>query len=344
MAITIKDVAARAGVSCATASLALNGKNVNEETRKRVIQAAEYLKYYRSSVARNLITGRSNTVGLYVLNSCQYDDLTETVSYYHLIRGVIGSIEKHGFSLDFAVKNWEDSPKEFLLGKAYSRSVDGMLIIPQYALGNYDFVQELEGANFPFVVLNPTAQLQKHRNVTVDNYSGMYFVLKFLSSVGIKTVGFINGPQEHYDAITLQLSFLEHLSRFGLELYNDTVYHGNFTQKGGYQTAKELISVGLPDAIVCSNDEMAVGAMRLLMQKGIRVPEDISIFGYGDGEIAQAVYPQLSTVFFSMYDVGKLAANRLMEIILNPETSEENLQVLVEPKLILRESCRLQTH
>lgn len=340
MQVTIREVAKAAGVSCATASLALNGKSVNEDTRQRVIQVARNLGYQRNTIAHNLITGKSSTIGMYVLNSPYWTDMTETVSHYHLLRGVLFAIAERGYSLNFEVHSWGDSPEAFLLSKAFSKSIDGMLIMPQFLSGAYSFVNALEERDFPFVMLNPASPIKRFRNVTVDNYTGMFRVLQHLSKSNLRHVAFVNGPREHLDALTREHSFIDNLSRFSMKLFHGMVFNGKFTFEGGYAAACELLKHGRPDAIVCSNDAMAAGVLRALTIWGIRVPDDVSVVGYEDTEYALATYPQLTSVRFSLFDVGRLAATRLLEIINEPEKSVDHLQVLVEPELIIRESCK----
>lgn len=340
MPVTLREVAEMAGVSCATASLALNGKEVNENTRQRVFIAAQALNYQRNSLARNLITGKSHTLGLYVLGSRDESDLTGTISYYRLLRGVIDEIACVGYSLHFEVCNWDDDPMGFLAGKALSRAIDGMLVIPQYINHSYDFVALLERERFPFVVLNPSSPIRGHRNVTVDNYTGMYRVCEFIHQRGSRRVGFINGAVGHYDTVTRGDSFMDNLARFGLTLSGGREFFGRFTIEGGRQACEEMLECDKPEVIVCADDYMAAGALQALHACGIRVDSDIGVIGYDDADIASAVTPRLTTVHFSMYNVGRLAARRLLDLLADQEKGEANVQLLVEPKLIVRESCR----
>lgn len=339
MAVTLREVAELAGVSCATASLALNGKEVNENTRQRVFLAARTLNYQRNELARNLITGRSNTIGLYVLGDKTDADLTGGFSYYRLIRGVNDEIGGAGYALHFEVCDRDDDAMEFLSGKLRSRRVDGMLVIPQYVTHSYDFAVALERERFPFVVLNPASPIRGHRNVTVDNYTGMYRVCEFIARRGALRVGFINGAAGHYDTVTRGGSFLDNVDRFDLTLAGGRVFFGHFTVDGGREACEEMLSCCSPEVIVCANDYMAAGVLQSLSSRGIRAGVDIGVIGYEDADVAAALTPRLTTVHFSMYDVGRMAAKRLIDLLADPEKGESNVQLLIEPRLVIRESC-----
>lgn len=339
MTATLKDVAALANVSRATASLALNGKEVNEDTRQKVLKAAKKLNYYKSSVARNLITGKSNTIGLYILNSDESPNLTEECSYFYLlIKGIIGEIENHGYTFNFEEGRWKDVlEKDFLVEKAYSRSIDGMIIIPQYVY-QYNFVTELDKVKFPYVIVNPSLPVNGRNSVVVNNYQGSALAVEYFNSIGIKNIGFINGPKNHYDAVVREKSFIENILLYGMSLHNGHVYYGDFTIEGGYRAACEMISRGpVPQAIFCSNDYMAAGAMSALREKGLEIPKDVSVIGFDDIDVSRAVYPKLTTLNYSIFEVGKSAATRLLQLIKGEEIPNDPL--VIETKMVIRDSC-----
>ena len=339
MPATLKDVATLANVSRATACLALNGKEVNEDTRKKVLEAAKKLNYYKSSIARNLITGKSNTIGLYILNSDKSPNLTEECSYFYLlIKGVIAEIEKHGYTFNFEEGNWNDVLENgFIVKKAYSRSIDGMVIIPQYVY-QYSFIPELEKVKFPYVIVNPSSPVNGKNSIVVDNSKGVALAVEYFHSVGIKNVGFVNGPKNHYDAVVREKSFIENILRYGMSLHNGCIYYGDFTIEGGYGAAREMISKGhVPQAIFCANDYMAAGAMCALREKGLEIPKDVSIIGFDDIDVSRAVYPALTTLNYSIFEVGKSAASRLLQLINGENVGNSALSIAT--KLMVRDSC-----
>ncbi|AOQ23494.1 HTH-type transcriptional repressor CytR [Moorella thermoacetica] len=340
MKTTLKDVAALAGGSLATASLALNnGKGVSAETRQRVLAAARKLNYVQSSIGRNLITGRSYTVGLYILNAQNNPDLTgECAYFYPLLRGVWNVAEKEGYSLNFAVKLWEEiEQSNFIIQKALDQSIDGMIIIPQYTY-YYSFLQELERIGFPYVLINPVTCLDRGKSITLDNYLGASLATQYLIDQGVTRLGFINGPPNHHDAIVRERGFIETAARAGIKVDRELIEYGDFTTRSGYQAMNKILErEGAPEGLFCANDYMATGAMHALYNHGYRVPQDVAIIGYDDTDVASSVYPQLSTVRNPTYEIGQAAMQRLLAYI----QGETGLpEIVFKPELIIRESCR----
>ncbi|CEP69529.1 Transcription regulator HTH, LacI [Moorella glycerini] len=340
MKTTLKDVAALAGVSLATASLALNnGKGVSAETRERVLAAARKLNYVQSTIGRNLITGRSYTVGLYILNASNNPDLTGECSYFYpLLRGVWSEAEKEGYSLNFAVKLWEEiEQSNFIVQKALDQSIDGMIIIPQYNY-HYSFLQELERLGFPYVIINPMICLDRGKSIALDNYLGAALATQYLIDQGFTRLGFINGPPNHHDAIIREKGFIETAARAGIKVDRDLIEYGDFTTRSGYQAMNRILTRGVvPEGLFCANDYMASGAMHALYDHGYLVPRDVAIIGYDDTDVASSVYPQLTTVRNPTYEIGKAAMQRLLSYI-KGETSLQ--EIIFKPELIIRESCR----
>jgi len=263
MNTTLKDVAALAGVSIATASLALNdGYGVNVNTKEKVVQAAHKLNYVQSSVGRNLITGKSNTIGLYILNSRNNPDLTGECSYfYSILRGVLSVAQQNGYSLSFCVKTWEEiETSNFFALRSRDRSNDGMIIIPQYNY-HYSFLQDLEKYDFPYIIFNPNTTTNKSKRISLNNYLGARLATRHLINLGIDSIGFINGPENHYDAVVRERGFLEELVQ-GEKVKAEEKWfeRGDFTTKSGYEAMERILKGGTPpNGIFCSNDYMAAG-------------------------------------------------------------------------------------
>jgi DNA-binding LacI/PurR family transcriptional regulator len=343
---TLKDVAALARVSLTTASHALNGKEVNEETRKRVIEAARKLKYYKSSIGRNLILNKSNTIGMFVLNSKMSKDMTEDISYYYgLIKGALASIQKHGYLFNFEVVYWEDiANSDFIDRKIYGRSLDGMILIPQF-MYYYNFLSSLENEQFPYIIINPSTNIKSQSRVVFDNYKGGYLAADYLLGLGHENLAFINGPENHYDAYQREKGFFARLLEGGVKFDRKKIVYSDFTTDGGYEAMENIIrkNVELPTAVFCANDYMASGAMGAVYDEGLKVPEDISIIGYDDIDVARAVYPKLTTIRSPVKEIGFEAAERVLAMVedRDGDTKAQLNEIIFEPALVERGStCR----
>lgn len=341
MPVTLQDVANLANVSVATASLALNGKAVNAQTRIKVLEAAQKLNYVANSIGKNLISGKTNTIGLYILNTRKDSDLTEECSYfYNVLRGVLNVTEKFGYSFHFDIGFWEDSGNNNqLIQKIYSHSFDGVIIMPHY-VHHYFFLDTLEKLHFPYVIYNPNINIDPAKCIFVDHYAGAQKATGYLIDNGFTRIGFINGPENHFDAVNRGRGFFNTLINRGLQVYNEYIANSNFTIQGGYLAMQQIMAnnATLPEALFCANDYMAAGAMKALYQMGYQVPRDISIIGYDDTDIARGIFPALTTIQNPTFLMGQLAAERLFDIILEKDSPQE--AIILNPKLMVRESCR----
>ncbi len=345
MSATLKDVAALAGVSLTTASHALNDKPVNEHTREKVNAAAKKLKYHTSAIGRNLITNKSNTIGMFIINSNRTTDMTEEISYYYaMLKGALSSIQQHDYVFNFEVVYWEDiDDKNFIAKKVFSRAIDGMILVPQF-MYHYSFMSLLEEEKFPYVIINPSISIRPENTVRIDNYRGGYLAADYLLSLGHKDMTFINGPENHKDSYDRERGFLSRLLESGFRFDRNNIVYSDFTNEGGYAAAKELLTNAgrRPTAIFCSNDYMASGAMTAVSEAGLKVPGDMSLMGYDDTDIARCIYPGLTTMRSAVKELGFMAAERVLELVdrrgNNPEELTALGEIVLEPTLVKRGS------
>ena len=209
---TLKDVAALAGVSTATVSLALNGGPVNEKTRETVKKAARQLNYFPNKIGRMLKSGRSNTIELVILTSGAVPNIVRGTSLFHyLMEGILAVADEHKLAMRFAVKSYEDDDVNAYFSELVGgRTVEGVIIVPQFAQAQ-GFTQLLEQAGFPFVMLRPAAFGTDVSFVDMGNYEGARMVAELLVGCGARRLGIINGPAIHVDAIERERGFTETL-------------------------------------------------------------------------------------------------------------------------------------
>jgi len=334
---TLKDVAALAGVSTATVSLALNGKAVSEETRRLVQTCAKQLNYVPNRIGQTLITGKTHTILMVILNSTRYTNLVvDTTFFYNYIEGVLESAGKFGYSVTFDVKNWEDPDlDDFFYQKAHGKSVDGIIIIPQY-IRPMSFLKILDG--FPFVVLNSHIQDEKISSFRVDNYLGGRLVARYMQKCGYKSIAFINGPDEHYDASERRRGFFDVFKMVKAADPDIVEDSGDWTIRCGFEAAERIFAKKHVDAVFCGNDFMASGVLRYIYKKGLTVPEDVSLIGYDNIGLSKAIYPRLTTVDGRLPDIGYGLGEMLLSRI--EESSVNTPAALLKPKLIIRESSK----
>jgi len=304
---TIKDVAKRAGVAISTASYALNGHDkIKGATRERVLQAAKELNYRKNGLAMDLKMSKTNTIALIL------SDLIGPF-YSELIRGVQELVLEKGYDLIVCSSYGDESSTaaKFLR----ETRVDGVILLAHNIKS--DFIRESAREGFPIIVLDRHLTDNPHIvSINVNNHEGAYEATNYLIKKGKSSIAFISGPKNSTDSQDRLAGYRQGLEDRGLTYYSKWTINGKFTQEGGYQATKILINQGeIPEAIFYANDEMAIGGLEALKDNNISVPEEISIIGFDDIQIASYLHPPLTTMRQPKYEVGKLASHVIFQIL-----------------------------
>jgi DNA-binding LacI/PurR family transcriptional regulator len=333
---TLKDVAGLAGVSTATASLALNDGRVSEETRQRVLAVARRLNYVPNRIGRMLHTGRAKTICLLFMTSPSHADIVHHTSlYYYLIEGVLAIADRAKYSLRLEVKSHEDPDLLLFFDQVVGdRSLDGIIIVPQF-LTDYPFLHTLQTRSFPYVMFRPARFGTDVNYVDIENAEGGRLVAHLFARLGHTKIAMINGPETHVDAIERERGFMEGLSSAGIHLL--VRRHGDFLIQSGFSAMKNILAELKPDAVFCANDYMAAGAIKFLWEAGLRVPQEISVVGYDNNDICEGIIPSLTTVDHRLEELGQCLTRGLLDLI---EGTVPNIRKSIVPRLIERQSHR----
>jgi DNA-binding LacI/PurR family transcriptional regulator len=331
---TLREVAELAGVSVATASTALNRGQVKESTRQRVLDCAKQLNYVPNRIGRTLNTGKSNTIALLMMTSVQYTDIVHKTSlFYYLQQGVLTVVDRANYSLRLEVKAHEDPelPDYFerIIG---DKTLDGIIIVPQYRR-DYPFLYTLQKHSFPYVMMRPACFGKDVNHLDLENYHGGQLVAQLFAERGATKVAMINGPETHVDAIERERGFFEGLVAAGVKKV--TKSYGDFTVPSGTVAMEGIMKEFTPDAVFCANDYMAAGAMKVLREHRLRVPDDVAVVGYDNTDLCLALDPTLSTVDYRAEEVGRCMATGLLDLVAGKVKS---LAMAVRPILVERES------
>ncbi len=300
MSVTrIKEIAELAGVSPSTVSNALNGqKNVGKSTRDRILKICKEQGYSPNIIGKSLKTGRSNTV---VFNFSDFD----RSFYLKIIQGISDHLTQNGYDLIICTNT---SSKNFMK----SSFAHGAISLDS-KMANDDLISSAE-ENFPIVVMDRMVDHPYIRSVIVDNYPIMCQLVQKIIDKGVRRFSFIGGISDTLDNQERYQAFLDTLKKNGIEFDSKNYYHGDFREKSGYQAAKIImLSESLPEAVVCANDNMAVGAMHALQESGLQIPADIAISGFDNADTSKLA--GLTTVSIPRYESGFLAAKYLLEMM-----------------------------
>lgn len=318
---TIKDVAKLAGVAVSTASYALNNVNkVSPATMKKVQEAARELNYFKNGFASDLKRTKTNTIALILR------DLSGPF-YSELIKGVQEVTTANGYDLIAcsSVGGAQSTAAKFLKEKR----VDGAIILAHNITN--DIILESAREGFPIVVLDRKLNHEFVYQVEVDNIHGGYTATEYLINKGFREIGYVSGPMNSHDNEMRFDGYMAALKDHGIQYQSKWKLSGDFTREGGYRATKMLIAQRrLPESIFYANDEMAIGGLQAFKENKISVPDDISIIGYDDIQLAEYVSPALTTVRQPKYEVGALAVHVVFQALAKEDSVENYYNLSTE--------------
>jgi LacI family transcriptional regulator len=331
MPVTIKDVALESGVNISTVSRALNNAyGVNDETRKHVMEVARRIKYRPNYVARGLVTGRSQTIGLVV------SDIRNPF-FAEVARGAEDAAHRAGRDVVLCNSDLNAEKQMGYFDSLLAKRVDGIVMNSVAALSRAQ-QDQLWAAGLPIVLLNRSSGYRRFSSVLGDNLAGGEIAGNYLIDLGHTKVGHITGPRAHGNLTDRAKGFLKVFHDRGLP--KPEVICGKHTFAGGYKSANQLLG---PDrkitAIFAGNDVLAFGCIRAAIEKGIRIPDDLSIIGFDNVEISQITNPPLTTIDQPKYEIGKAAIEMLLKMMAKDGIREPEHRT-IGVRLIERQSCR----
>jgi LacI family transcriptional regulator len=306
-AITIHDVAKKAGVSFKTVSRVLNNEaNVSAETQDKVRKAISALQYSPSIAARVLAGNRSFLVGL----------LYDTPSSYYTHSVQMGALERcreAGFHLVLEKCSSEarDATATILVNIKHTR-LDGVILTPPLS-DNQAVRESLVEQKIPHVLISPPKLEPGVSSVTMDDRRAAFDMTQYLISLGHRRIGFIKGLSRHGAALLRLLGYEDALRSSGIKLDETLVKDGNFRFQSGADAAEQLLrQKERPTAIFASNDEMGAGVVATAHRLGVSIPRELSVVGFDDVPYASVTWPALTTVHQPIVEMGAAAAGLLI--------------------------------
>ena len=318
-------MAREAGVSISTVSNALNGVDVlRPETKQHILAVAERLNYVPNLNGRNLKSQYTNVIGLFVTSV--------RGEYYNILADAIYQrCKKYGYELNIFVSEKSETMMTNILG----RRIDGAIILNRH-IGEREITLFSE-TQTPIIFIDREIEGEKMASVVFDSYHEGELVAEYLVGLGHRTFVYMDGPNDNYDNIHRLKGFREGLSSKNITLEKDYIIRGRFEKETAYRSMKQFVDSGrpLPEAVFAANDVSAIGAIEALQDAGIRVPEQVSVVGCDDIEIAHLVKPSVTTVRTSFEKQGMLAADHLIALIRGEEKGSINV---LQGRIIPRES------
>jgi len=329
---TMMDVAKLAGVSTATVSRFINSPDtVREATREKVTRAMKTCNYKYNALARGFVTKKSNTIGLIIptISNPVFADST---------KGVQDCADKRKMQVILGNSYYKYDKEENLVKTLREKQVDGLIITTTNLKG--DVLKTLLDENFPFVLLFSTVKGGPLSAVGVDNYRGGYLATEHLITLGHKRIGMLAGKFAITDrSYHRWRGYRQCLKNYGIPYDKALLAQTEYSLAGGRDTVKKLLALKKPPtAIFCSNDYLALGAMKGAREMGLRLPDDLSIVGFDDMQTSSYVIPALTTIQQPAYKMGEIAAELLFQRM---ESTAKPVQRMLESSLIIRESTTI---
>jgi len=333
---TITEIARELNISPSTVSRALNNHPaISKKTRDAVIELAKQRNYLPNLLALNLLKKRTNTIGVIV---------PEITSYFFssIISGIQDLLHPLGVNMIIGQSNESFEEEKSIVRTFASIRVDGFLISPSSKTQNFDHLKILTENNIPLVIFDRDCEGINVDKVFVDEYKGAFQAVEHLINSGCRRIAHIAGPSTLSTARHRLEGYKEALKLHGIEVKKEYIIEcKGFTPKHGIKPTKQLLALpNQPDAIFTINDGVAIGAMFVLKEAGIIIPDQISIIGFDDDPHSIYFKPSLSTVWQPTYELGMLAARILMKrVSSNNDLSNTRVEKLY-PELIIRGSSK----
>lgn len=331
--LTIRDVSKKTGYSPTTVSKAFNDySDISPKTKEKILKAAREMGYFPNSHARTLSTKQSWMLG--VLYVEPFGMGIRHPFFNAIIESFKKSIELKGYDLMFISKDIGEQKFTYLQHCQF-RSVDGVIVV--HSDYHEEDLQELLKSDLPCVLIDMDSEHAS--TICSDNEHGGFIAADYLYSLGHRKIAHISGGQDTFAGPKRKEGFLRGLKKHGLDIREEWIVDGgHFTYEDGYQAMKHLLRMKeLPTAIFVSGDYMAIGAMQAIEERGLKVPEDISIVGFDDIDMAQFISPRLTTIKQKTNEIGAKAAHLLIDAI---DHKEKITKRIVPVELVIRESCQ----
>lgn len=325
--MNLEQVALRAKVSTATVSRVLNNASVvKNSTRVRVMKAIEELKYHPNLHARSLAGGKSRTVGVIVSN-------IENPFFFDIYKTIEAGAHARGFEVIAANTDYSAEQLVASIRLMIGRRVAGLAaIVSEMAPA---LIDELQESGIPVVFYDVGTPRMNITNIRVDYRRGIDKVVDYLHTLGHRKVGFIGHHALLAPINERMKTVIDAVARYS-PMEVRTAADAD-TLEGGRQATRVLLSTGFnPTALICVNDITAVGALRELRERGLRVPQDISVTGFDNVKLSEFCYPALTTVHIARERIGKIICDRLIPVPGRPETPEH--EIVIDPEFVVRES------
>lgn len=329
--VTIKDIASHLCLSVSTVSRALaDDKNIRKETKEKIFAAARELGYARNVIAANLRTGRSHTVGVLV---------DQMVSPYaaRIIKGINRVMREHGIYVVTCDADNDPSIERDYLNMVKSSFFDGLIVAHCNNADNSGLFKELNDKGLPMVFLRSSLDGLDAPVVCVNSYDKGFFLVDHLVCSGRRRIVNVKGPSLSGEVRDLDKAYVDVMNKFGIPVIAELQLSAGVDMLSGREVADRLIDSGVDfDAVFAINEIVAIGVMNRLMERGVKVPDDVSVAAFTGSMLSEMVYPSMTSVEAPLEEMGRRAAELLVDMINHPGGRHSG--IIIDARIRIRQS------
>ena len=332
----IKEVANKSGVSPSTVSLVLNNKpGISPQTRKRVLSALDALGFH-DYIPRGTAKNKKQTIQ-FVLYKKHGQVVSDTPFFADVLEGVEGQAKKRGYTLCVTYVNERSELSEQISGLAASGCIGFILLATEM---NHNDIDVFARLNLPFVVLDSYFEEIDQNIVVINNAQGAFLATCHLCEMGHTSIGHLKSRVPINNFYERKDGYKKALKYRGISYHANTVFELGSSVETAYADMKRHLADGrkLPSAFFADNDIIAIGAIRAMREAGVHIPQDVSVVGFDDIPMCEMLDTPLTTIRVPKRYIGKLALDRLVEILQDGKHAHIKIEVCTE--LIVRESVR----
>jgi LacI family transcriptional regulator len=332
--LDIREIALRAKVSTATVSRTINHvPTVAPHLAKRIWKVIEEVGYYPDTQARGLVSGRSRIFGL-IVSEITNPFFPEIVQVFENIA------VQHDYEILLSSTVYDPERMKLSVRRMIERRVEGVAIM---TFGMEEvLLDDLKFRKIPLVFVDVGPPVPTVSNIRVDYLHGLRQAVQHLVALRHQLISFVSGPLVLKTAVARQTAFLQSMEEVGLAVKKEFIVEGNHTLEGGMAAMEQILKLPQhPTAVVCSNDMTAIGVMRKCHERGLRVPQDVSIVGFDDIRLSQFVIPALTTVQMSQAELARQAFHALYAETQRKNPSPNGSEYHLPTNLLLRDSTAL---
>jgi len=333
--VSLKDIAKELNLSISTVSRAIrNIGEVNPETKKAVLELAEKWNYKPNPLAMGLLKNKTNTIGVIIPD-------IESYYYSSILMGIDKIATDNSYRILTCYSNDMYRNEIQAIDELLFSRVDGLITCPAQESVDFSYYQKLLDDKFPLVIVDRKCGEIRTSAIVTDNYRATFEVVEHLVSLGCSCIALITSLEPLSVGRQRYEAYKDALIKHNITFNRDLIIHANLSMSTSIEAAKNLLKLPvLPDAIIGSDDTVAMAAMKVIKESGLKIPENIAVVGFNDDPFSSFLEPSLTTVSQPAYLMGMKAMEKILQMITGDIEINFWETIVMESALVIRESTK----